>query len=80
VRAYKITVARPKTEEIIARELSGEYIPLWRSSLVVTESLDEAVTKTIKYYNDIDGVDDYYLTDISVVASTDDGADGVLLM
>jgi hypothetical protein len=48
--------------------------------MVITDSLDEAVTKTIAHYNDIDGVNDYYFNDISVRASTEEGEGGVLLM
>jgi hypothetical protein len=73
-------VSRPETEEIRARQRLGEYIQMRRSALVITDSLDDAVSKTIDYYNDIDGADDYYFQDISVSASTEEGEGGVLLM
>jgi hypothetical protein len=80
LRAYNVSVSRPETEEIRARERRGEYVRMWRDALVITDGLDDAVSKAIDYYNDIDGVDDYYFNNISVSASTDEGEGCILLM
>ncbi|MDR1206700.1 MAG: hypothetical protein LBL26_14670 [Peptococcaceae bacterium] len=58
-----------------------EDIPVpWRNVIVLSESFEDAARKSVAYYNDIDGVDDYFVSSVSVYASTDEGEGNVLLV
>jgi hypothetical protein len=76
VKAFHITVTRPAKNQ---KEREDEWSRR-REALVISESFDAATNLAIKHYNDIDGVDDYFVRDVDVTASTEEGEGGILLM
>lgn len=73
MKAYSVTVARPVKK-------GQDQWSTYRYALVVGEGFDDATRKVVAYYNDIDGVDDYFVNGVDVTASTDEGEGGILLI
>lgn len=73
MRVYRICVNRPAMEGVDSWDTR-------RTAVAVTDSLDQAMQKAIDYYNDMEDVTDYYMTDISIEASTEAGEGAILLV
>lgn len=76
MRIYNLTVSRPA----ITQEQKEDPRRLRRSVMTVAEGFDDAATRAVTHYNDIDGVNDYYVTGASIVASTEEGEGAILLV
>ena len=74
MKAINVSVRRPEQN----RKRDADI--MWREALVLSESIDDATRKTIAHFNDIDGVEDYYVSSIHISASTEEGEGGVLLV
>jgi hypothetical protein len=46
---------------------------------VVADSFDEATKLVVAHFNDLDARDDYYVNEVEVMASTEEGEGDVLL-
>lgn len=67
---------------VVTRPAPSPNIDLWelrRTAFVIGDSLDEAAKKAVDYYNDLNAKDDYYVTEVSIVASDTEGEGGVLI-
>lgn len=72
MKIFRITVSRPQKQGQDSWETQ-------RSAIAVSESFDDATKKAIDYYNEVDGVDDYFVTGVNILASETEGEGEVLL-
>ena len=74
MKIFRVTVSRP------AKQSQEDPWKLRRSVTVVGESFDAATKKAIAHYNDLDDVDDYFVSEVYIVASDVEGEGDVLIM
>lgn len=72
MKVFRVSVNRPSQND-------EERWKQQRSAIVISDSFDEATKKTIAHYNDLNDVDDYFVDDVSVMASDTEGEGAVLL-
>jgi hypothetical protein len=77
VKAFSVSVRRPDVKTKGKENTMGSS---WRGAMVLSESFDDAAKKAVAYYNDVDDVDDYFVTGASVYATTDEGEGDVLIV
>ena len=73
MRIYRVDVNRPRVD-------SRDYWESRRTALVCSDSLDKAVQTVVAYYNNVEDVTDYFVTDIAIEASTESGEGAILIM
>lgn len=73
MRIYRVDVNRPRVE-------NRDFWETCRTAMVCADSLDKAAQTVVAYYNDVEDVTDYFVTDIGIAASTESGEGDILIM
>ena len=74
MKVIYVSVRRPEKARI------NDKVVLWRDAFVISESFDDAIRKAVAHFNDLDGVEDYYVSSVNIQASTEEDEGGVLLI
>lgn len=74
MKVFRVTVTRPEAQN------QEDPWRLRRTATVVGESFDAATKKTVAYYNDLHDVDDYFVSEVYIMASDAEGEGDALIM
>lgn len=74
MKVVRVTVSRPRT---------SEKEDMWekrREAFVVADEFGSGGARVVSHYNDLEGVDDYFVVGMDLVASNDNDGSGAVLI